>query len=424
MQTQPRLEAVDPAELPRLSNKTDLRVVLAHDWLVGYRGGEAVLDAIARALAPRCTIVGLLTMFDDGRPLTPAIDAIPKHASFLNRLPARNAMRRWLLPLYPRAVDSLSRTLAAIHAREPIDLLVSTSSAAIKGLRPPPGVPHICYCHSPARYLWSQTDEYALGRVGPLRSLGLKLFGPRLRAWDRASAGNVHQFIANSTHTAALITSAYGRPAKVLFPPVRTEFFTPHPNAVPRRNWLFVGALEPYKRVDLAIAAARLANVDLTIIGDGSMRADVERACAERTSSSATIRYLGRVSDVDLREAYRTHQALLFPQVEDFGIVAVEALACGLPVVARRAGGALDFVIDDQTGRFIRETASATSPQDTPPPPTPAWIVDAAQAASLIQRPEMCRTFAERFSPHVFECGFLEIVGQTLAAHHRGELTR
>lgn len=378
-----------------------MRVVLAHDWLVGYRGGEAVLDAIARALGPRCRIVALLTMFDDGRPLTPAIDAIPKRTSFLNRLPGKDAMRRWLLPLYPRAVEGLSRTLAAIHAREPIDLLVSTSSAAIKGLKPPPGVLHVCYCHSPARYLWSQADEYALGRAGMLRSLGLKLFGSNLRAWDRATAAHVHRFIANSTHTARLIKSAYGRDADVLFPPVRTEYFTPPPaggHVAPRRKWLFVGALEPYKRVDLAIAAARLANVDLTIIGDGSMRADVERARAEQSSSSSTIRYLGRVSDAELREAYRSHRVLLFPQVEDFGIVAAEAIACGLPVVARRAGGALDIVQDQHTGWFIDE------------PATPAGIAEAADLASKIDRPDNFRASAERFTDRAFELGLLAAI--------------
>lgn len=392
-----------------MSSKTDLRVVLAHDWLVGYRGGEAVLDAIARVLGPRCTIVALLTMFDDGRPLTPAIDALPKHASFLNRLPAKDAIRRWLLPLYPRAVGRLSQTLATIHASEPIDLLISTSSAAIKGLEPPPGVRHICYCHSPARYLWSQADEYALGRVGPLRSLGLTLFGPSLRGWDRASAANVHHFIANSTHTAGLIRSAYDRTAEVLFPPVRTDFFTPDPT-LPRSGWLYVGALEPYKRVDLAIAAARLADVHLTIIGDGSMRADVERACAKHASSSATITYLGRVSDALLRDAYRTHEALLFPQVEDFGIVAAEAIACGLPVVARRAGGALDIVNDLRTGRFIDE------------PVTPATIAKAAAKAATIDRPGDFRAFAERFTFRAFERGLLAAIRRSSHEESHGSI--
>lgn len=278
-------------------------------------------------------------MFDDGGSLTPELDALPRQISTLGGLPGALRARRWMLPLYPAAVGQLTDRLAMMHRRRGIDLLVSTSSAAIKGLCPPPGVPHVCYCHSPARYLWSQADQYG----GTLQRLGLRVFGRTLRAWDRSTAAHVSTFIANSTHVARLIEEAYGRASTVIHPPARTAFFTPGDE--PRgEQWLAVGAIEPYKRFDVAIEAARKAGTQLRIVGDGSVRADLER------TAPSNVRFMGRLGDEALREEMRTAAALLFPQVEDFGITAVEAQACGLPIAARGEGGALDIVRDGVTG--------------------------------------------------------------------------
>ncbi|NUQ69059.1 MAG: glycosyltransferase, partial [Phycisphaerales bacterium] len=241
------------------------RVAIAHDWLCGYRGGEGVLDAILRALEPWADVSTLYVMFDDRRPLTPAIDRVSHTVSWLNSLPAAHRLRRWCLPLYPMGVRHLSMQLAREHARSPIDLLVSTSSAAVKGIKAPPGVPHVCYIHAPARYLWSRAGDYEQG--SPLRAAGLRLLGPALRRWDAASAAHVDWFIANSTHTKAQVERCYGREARVLHPPVRTAFFTPNPAVARDETWLVVSALEPYKRVDAAIAAARQAGARLRIAG-------------------------------------------------------------------------------------------------------------------------------------------------------------
>ncbi len=328
-----------------------MRLLLAHDWLCGYRGGEAVLDAIARTVAPEHETAGLVTMVADGTPLTPALDALPTHPSALQRLPgASGAARRWYMPLYPAAIASLNRRVASLHQAQPLDLIVSTSSAAIKSIRPPPGVPHLCYCHAPARYVWSQADQYAHGSAGRLRSLGLACAKHPYRAWDRRTSRTVTRFLANSTHTAGLIRDAFDREATVLHPPVRTEFFTP-PSAARADDapWLFVAALEPYKRADLAIDAARRSGNSLVICGDGSQRRHLER------TAPPNVRFAGRVSDDALLELYRTARLLIFPQVEDFGIIAAEAQAAGCPVVARRAGGALDIVEDGVTGALFDE---------------------------------------------------------------------
>lgn len=363
-----------------------LRVAIAHDWLCGYRGGEAVLDRIVRVVAREHEIAGLFVMFDDRGGLTPAVDALPKHVAMLGRLPlASTRLRRWLLPLYPWAVADLSRRLTREHAENPIDVLISTSSAAVKGLRPPPGVPHVCYIHSPARYVWSQGAEYA----GGLRGLGLGLYREHFKRWDRATAANVTTFIANSTHTAAEVRRCYGREARVIFPPVRMEFFTPPRTPKRESFWLVVSALEPYKRVDAAIAAAKVAGAELLIAGTGSQRARLEQLAGRN------VRFLGRVRDEDLRDLYRRARLLVFPQVEDFGIVAAEALACGLPVVARRAGGAMDIVIDGVTGAFF----------DTP---TAAGIVAAAERCPA-DADAACRAGAMRFREERFDREFGEL---------------
>lgn len=351
-----------------------------------------VLDAIARLLVDDGhAIARLYTMFDSGKALSPAIDALPRTASSLNRFP--QPLRRWLLMRYPAAVRQLSRRLARDHAREPIDLLISTHSAAIKGLRSPPGVPHLCYCHCPARYLWSQTDAYRSPDLkGRLRSAGLRVFSPSLRRWDRRTAAHVTRFIANSHHTGAEIERCYDRDSVVVHPPVRTDFFTP--SAQPRdASLLLVSALEPYKRVDLAIDAACLARRPLTVVGAGSheaaLRAHARRA-QTRHDLPAHITFAGRLEDAALLEHYRRARALLFPQVEDFGITAVEAQAAGCPVVARRAGGALDSVIEHETGALF----------DAPRAESIARAIDRCPLNP--RTPGRCRDNALRFSEAVF----------------------
>jgi glycosyltransferase involved in cell wall biosynthesis len=373
-----------------VASGTRPRIALAHDWLVGYRGGEAVLDAIARLCENRYEIAGVYTMFDDGRGVTPAIDRLPKVVSSLNRLPAW--LRRWMLPAYPLAVRELSSLLAAAHAQSPIDLVISTSSAAIKGLMPPRGVPHVCYCHSPARYLWSQGREYASGRGGRLRGLGLGVFGGALRDWDRTTSSRVTTFIANSTHTANEIRRCYGRDAAVVHPPVRTRLFVRPPPGGGWSGWLYVGALEPYKRVDLAVRAAARESQRLTVVGTGTQESDL------RARAGPSVEFTGRIGDGRLLHRYWQAQLLVFPQVEDFGIVAVEAQACGVPVVAFRAGGALDSVIEGKTGVFFDEA-------------TPEALADAVRrCVALGDVAAACRANAERFSEDRFEREMLAII--------------
>jgi glycosyltransferase involved in cell wall biosynthesis len=358
------------------------RIALAHDWLVGLRGGERVLDRLARLFGP----TDLYALVDDGRRLTDAIAACRVVTSPLQRFPgAAGRLRRHYLPLMPWAVGRIRVA--------PCDLLISTSSAVMKSIRPPPGTPHLCYCHSPARYIWEQSADYALGSGGRLRRLGLSLFSERFKRWDRETASRVTKFLANSAHTAARIERCFGRRADVVYPPVRTAFFTPD-ETVPREEWfLVVSALEPYKRTDIVIEAANRASLPLKVVGDGS------QVHALRDLAGPTVEMVGRLEEEALRDVYRKARALIFPQVEDFGLIPVEAQACGCPVIALAAGGALETVAD-RTGIFFDvQTAEAIIE-------SVRALDDATIAAAA------CRANAERFSEQAFDEAILrEVAG-------------
>lgn len=381
-----------PVRAPvRVEAQRPARIALAHDWLVGMRGGERVLDRIAGLIAREHAPAGLYSLFGGRTPLTETLSQWPVTLSGLSRAPAR--ARRWLLPLYPRGAAELSGALARAHEREPIDLLLSSSSGLIKGVRAPAGVAHLCYCHSPPRYLWSQADEYARAG-GPAMRAGLGMSGARLRRWDAASASRVTQFIANSAHTREEIRRCYGRESEVVHPPVRTGFFTPDAGIAREGFWLVAGALEPYKRAELVIEAARRAGVPLIVAGEGSMRRRLERA------AGGHVTFLGRVSDERLRDLFRRCGLFVFPQVEDFGIALVEALACGAPVVARRAGGAAEILAHGDTGAMFDD-------------PEPDAIVRAARATQT--RPDAARAAALRFSEERFDQRMRGAIADALA---------
>ncbi len=389
------------------------RIALAHDWLVAMRGGELVLDRIARIVRADHTPANLYTLFNSGAKLTEAIDAFPRVASRLNKLPMSGKLRRWMLAMYPSGVESLRIRLDRDHEHEPIGLLISTSSCAIKALAAPPGVPHICYCHTPARYLWSQQDEYSSGRglAARLRKRGLSSKGDALREWDIKTVRTVDVFLANSNHTRELIQNVYQREARVVYPPVRTEFFTP---ATEERQdfWLVVSALEPYKRIDLAIEAAIIGRKRLMVVGSGSQAkalrkhaARVGKQVKKTRGVAGSVEFLGRVPDEQLRTLYQRARLLVFPQIEDLGIVALEAQACGCPVVARRAGGALETVLEGRTGSFFDE-------------PNAQALLAAADACPK-DAGENCRANAERFSEQVFDQAIRAEIARALRSGQR-----
>jgi glycosyltransferase involved in cell wall biosynthesis len=303
----------------------DDRVVLVHDWLTGMRGGEKVLEPLCRRW-PRAR---LYTLLHRRGSVSPAIEALQLHTSYLQWLPGAQRYYRYLLPLMPYAVG---------WDLGVCDLVVSSSHCVAKGVRVPPGVPHICYCHTPMRYAWHLRESYfGRGGGGPRRWLLHQLLD-RLRAWDRQSAAGVSHFIANSRVVQARIRECYGRDSTVIYPPVDTDYYCPAP--VPREDYyLILSAFAPYKRLDLALAACGKLKRRLVVIGTGQDEAKLRRLAGPE------VCFLGWQPDDVLRDHLRRCRALLFPGEEDFGIVPVEAQACGTPVIAFGRGGATETVL-------------------------------------------------------------------------------
>jgi glycosyltransferase involved in cell wall biosynthesis len=360
-----------------------LKVALVHDWLVTYRGGEKVLEALCE-LFPQAEI---FTLLHKKGAMAPRIEARPIHTSFVQRLPFALERHRQFLPLFPRAIETFDL--------KGFDLAVSSSHCVAKGARVPSGVPHVSYVHAPMRYMWDLFDDYfGPGRASfPVRTAARAL-RPYLQRWDRQSAQPITRIVANSQNIAAKIGRFWGRSAEVVHPPVDLERFAAAPLEGLGQGgyFLWVGALAPYKRIDLALEAFGRLGAPLWIAGSGQDDARVR-------SLPKNIRFLGQVSDEELVRLYRDARALVFPGEEDFGITPLEAQACGRPVIALARGGALETVRSD-TGLFFAEQ-------------TVEGLVDAVRSFDDFERrfvPAQARENALRFSRQAFLERFAEVV--------------
>jgi glycosyltransferase involved in cell wall biosynthesis len=305
------------------------------------RGGEKVLLSLAR-LFPDAPIFTLLHVKGS---VAPELEARDIRTSFVQRLPAVEKRYRHYLPLFPAAAESFDLT--------GYDLVLSSSHCAAKGVRPAPGALHLCYCHTPMRYVWDRYDDYfGPGRASLLTRLLVRGVAPRLRAWDVRTAARVHRFAANSIWVKDRIRRYYDRDSVVIPPPVDTAFFTPG-DARPGTYDLVVSALAPYKRLELVLEAYRGTGRPVRIVGTGPEEARL-RALAPPEAT-----FLGRVGDEELRELYRGCRAVLMPGVEDAGIVPLEALACGRPAVVFAEGGGAETVEHGRTGLVFREPTAA-----------------------------------------------------------------
>jgi glycosyltransferase involved in cell wall biosynthesis len=305
------------------------------------RGGEKVLLSLAR-LFPDAPIFTLLHVKGS---VAPELEAREIRTSFVQRLPAVERRYRHYLPLFPAAAESFDLG--------DFDLVVSSSHCAAKGVRPGPGALHLCYCHTPMRYVWDRYDDYfGPGRASPLARLLIRPVAAYLRAWDARTAARVHRFAANSAYVADRIRRYYGRDSVVIPPPVDTAFFTPGDDG-PGAYDLVVSALAPYKRLELVLDAYRGTGWPVRIVGTGPEEARL-RALAPPEAA-----FLGRVDDERLRELYRGCRAVLMPGVEDAGIVPLEALACGRPAVVFGQGGGAETVEHGRTGVVFHEPTAA-----------------------------------------------------------------
>ena len=341
-----------------------MKTALLHYWLTNRRGGEQVLSALGELLPG----ADIYTHAFGRKMRTPGEDGMWEghrvRESFIARLPFGRVKPQAYLPLMPAATRALNL--------DGYDLVVSSESGPIKGIRKPKGSRHVCYCHTPMRYLWDLHDDYYRD-AGPLGKLAMRLFTPRLRREDLKSAESVDEFVANSGFVAERIRRLYGRESTVVHPPVDTEFFGDCERGG-GDYYLFAGAPVKYKRLDLARAACERLGRRLVVVGGGG------------------------ASREDLRRAYAGARALLFPGVEDFGIVPVEAQAAGTPVIAYGVGGARETVVDGETGLFFGEQTVESLCAAIEEFEGRSW--DGAA----------CRLNARRFSRDVFRAGMSAIL--------------
>jgi glycosyltransferase involved in cell wall biosynthesis len=352
-----------------------VRVALAHEWLVRYAGSERVLEALLEIFPG----ADLFTTILEPTKMPPTLRSA--QTSFIQHLPGSHSHHEWFVPLMPLA---WRRTKIPAD----VDLVLSSSHCCAKAVRPPAGVPHICYCHTPIRYAWDfETERQRF--PAPLRPAA-RLMMAWFRHWDRAVSPRVTHFVANSGAVKERIERFYGRDAEVVHPPVRTEFFTPGDERGER--FLFVSRLTGYKHPELVVKAFAELPFEIDIVGRGSMLESL------RARATANVHFLPQVSDDELRTLFRRARAFVYPIEEDFGIVMAEAQACGTPVIGLARGGARD-IVEPGVGGWLIESQEVIE------------LRSAVRRAAIEELdPAPIRASAERFSFERFRFAMSEIV--------------
>ncbi len=310
-----------------------MKIALVHDYLVQDGGAEKVLDVMQEIWPDAPTY----TLFFDPKKL-PTFVGRDVRTSFLQRMPLILKKYQWYISLMPTATEH--------YDLSEFDVVVSSTSAFAKGILTKPGAIHICYCHTPTRYLWSDAHSYIEDLRAPrfIKSL-LPLLLSRLRVWDAQAADRVDFFVANSQTVSERIKKYYHKTSHVIFPPVDTHKF--HLSPRPKNYFLTGGRLVAYKRFDLVIDACNKTGIALKIFGSGPVEGDL------RKQAKSNVEFLGKISDDKLRDLYADARAFIHPQEEDFGITPVESMAAGRPVIAYRKGGATETVVEGLSGEFL-----------------------------------------------------------------------
>ena len=312
-----------------------MKVAIVHYWLVTMRGGEKVLEELCK-LFPQADIY---TNVYNPKKISETIKSHNVFTTKINKLPGAKKFYQKYMPLMPNALMELDLTK--------YDLIISSESGPAKGVCPAPGAFHVCYCHTPMRYLWDMYHEY-FRKSNPIVKFFMKKMIPSLRQWDVMSSNLVDYFVANSSFVAARIKRYYNRPAEVIFPPCDIEKYKDVQRS-PEDFYLFFGQLVGYKRADLAIEACIKSGRKIVVIGEGKSKE------AKKYAKTGLVTFTGRISDEKVSEYLSKAKALLFPGIEDFGIIPVEANSAGCPVLAYRKGGACDSILENKTGLFFEE---------------------------------------------------------------------
>jgi glycosyltransferase involved in cell wall biosynthesis len=378
-----------------------LRVAIVHYWFVGNGGGERVVEALAE-MFPRAD---LFCLFAEPATMTPRLRSHRLTTSFLQRIPGGRRWYKQLLPLHPLAIEQLDVSQ--------YDLILSSESGAAKGVLPSPGACHICYCHTPMRYLWDLYPLYHRS-LRPLAGKAFALTAHYLRMWDLASASRVDHFVANSHNVASRIRKHYRRDATVIYPPVDVSLG--YLSQSVDDYYLVVSRLIDYKRVDLAIEACNRLNRPLRVIGDGDQYKYL------RKLAGPSIKFLGHLDDEAVRENYAGCRALLFPGEEDFGIVPVEAQSFGRPVLAYGCGGVLETVRGVTTGDRlnVEHAGGVFFPEQTADSLTAA--LEFFESVESRFSPSFIRHSVEQFDARRFKSEMSDFINQSLG-HRRGSLS-
>jgi glycosyltransferase involved in cell wall biosynthesis len=349
------------------------------------RGGERVLERLIR-LFPEAD---LFTHVYDAAAVSDTIRARPVKTTFIDRLPAARSLYQKYLPLMPYALERLDLS--------GYDLVISSESGPAKGVIVPPDALHVCYTHSPMRYLW---DQHALYRTNAGRAsrLGTDLFSKGLRTWDVTTAQRVDRFAANSAFVARRIEKYYRRDSQVVYPPVDLSLFQPAA-AAPDDYFLWCSQFTAYKRPDLAVEAFNRLGRPLVMVGKGPVLAEMKKR------AGPNIRIIERLPFEQLKAVYRNARALVFTAEEDFGLVPVEVMASGRPVIALGRGGVLETVTENVSGLFFDR------------PEVDALIDAVERFDKWLPHFDQARTVAltARFAPEHFDRGILQMVGETSA---------
>lgn len=370
-------------------------VAFVHDWLLGMRGGERCLDELLR-MYPGADVFTLLYSQPE---VSKRISDSAVFPSLLQYLPGVQSYYRYLLPFYPVAMWQLGRQLQREHKKKNYDLVISVSHCAAKNIRVPRGVPHLCYCLSPVRYLWDQFERYFGGRrIEPI----VKMLLPLLQAWDVRGALRVTRFVGISEFIRKRISTYYGRDADVVYPPVRTDWITPRVEGEQGSGFLVACALVPYKNVHVIVEAFNELQLPLTIVGSGPEKKALQAA------AKGNITFVANLTEAELALKYRQSRAMVFAAEEDFGMTPVEMQAAGRPVIAFGRGGALETVCSEgkkKTGVFFSDLNArslAIAVQD---------FLDQESEFTV----ENCITQAAKFSVVSFEKDFLSAVQKTVS---------
>ena len=364
--------------------KARSKVALVHDWLTGMRGGEKALEAVCE-LYPNAE---LYTLLHKRNSVSSIIENRPIHRSFIQYLPFTKTLYRHYLPLFPCAIEQFDL--------DNHSLIISTSHCVAKSIVKTGRAFHVCYCFTPMRYAREQFDDYfGAERVGRVVSSLMSPVLNSLARWDTATSGRVDLYVAISQHVARRIQRYYNRSAKVVYPPVDTNFYKPG-NMTPEDSFVIVSALVPYKRIDLAIRACKISGLKLRIVGEGP---DLNRL---RLLADSNIEFLGPLTNDAVRNLYRGSKAMLLPGEEEFGIASVEAQASGCPVIALKRGGACETIVDGETGILVEQST----------PEAFANALRSAQGRSFNQ--SIIRRNAERFSTARFRTQFKTAIDEAL----------